>query len=103
MSVAEELPRDKPEDTDQEQGEVEVIADTHESREIKERRQPLQDESLSDNFKRFLDRTHRELKDHTEFLRKDPGNRKYQALVAQDHQAIKAMEDSIKKVQGGYR
>ena len=74
-----------------------------EGREIEERRQPLLDESLLDNFKRFLDRTHRELRDHTESLRKDPGNRKYQALVAQDHQAIQAMEDSIKKVQGGYR
>ena len=42
MSVAEELPRDKPEDTDQE---VEVTFDAHESREIKERRPPLHVES----------------------------------------------------------
>ena len=100
VSVAEELPRDKPEDKDQE---VEVTFDAHESREIKERRPPLHVESLLDTFKRFLERSHEELRKHTEDLRKDPENRKYQALIAQDHLAIQAMEESIRKVQGGHR
>ena len=102
-SVAEELQRNKPEDTDQDQGVVEVIADTRKSREIEERREPLQAKFLLDTFKRIPDWTHRDLRDHTESLRKDPENYKYQALIAQDHLAIQAMEDSIKKVRGDNR
>ena len=94
VSVAEELPRDKPEDMDQE---VEVTLDTCEHKEIEERRQPLHVESLLDTFKRFLERLHKELREHTEDLRKDPENRKYQALIAQDHLAIQAIEESIRR------
>ena len=101
MSVAEELPRDKPEDTDQE---VEVTFDTHESRGIEERRPPLHVESILDTFKRFLERSQEELRKHTEDLRRDPDNKhQYQALIAQDHLAIQAIEESIRKVQGGRR
>ena len=50
-----------------------------------------------DTFKRILDRKHRDLREHTESLRKDPENSQYQALIAQDHQAMKAMEYSNKE------
>ena len=100
MSVAEELPRDKPEDTDQE---VEVTFNNQESRGIQERRPPLNTDSILDTFKRFLAWSQEELRKHTEDLRRDPDNHKYQALIAHDHMAIQAMEESIRKVQGGHR
>ena len=78
--------------------------DAQESREIKERRPPLDTDSILDTFKRFLAWSKEELRKHTEDLRKDPDNKhQYQALIAQDHLYIQTMEESISKVLGGCR
>ena len=101
MAVADEPPRDKPEDTDQE---LEVTFKAQEPREIEERRQPLDTDSILDTFKRFLAQWKEELRKHTEDLRKDPDNKhQYQALIDQDHKYIRTMEDSIYKLLGERR
>ena len=98
MSVSQELPKDKLEDTDQE---VEVTFDAQESREIEERRPPLNTDSILDTFKRFMAQSKEELRKHTEDLRKDPDNKhQYQALITQDHRYIQTMEDSISRLLG---
>ena len=63
--------------------------DTQESREIEERRPPLDTDSILDNFKRFLARSKEELRKHTEDLRKHPDNKhQNQALITQDYRYI---------------
>ena len=100
-SVAEELLRDRREDLDREQVEIEIVADTRESREIEDRRETLQVEFILDTFRRILDRKNRDLREHTDQLRKAPQSNKFEALIAQDKLDIRALEDSIRRVQGG--
>ena len=101
MSVAKELPKDQPEDTDQE---LEVTFDTQESWKSEEKRPTLNTDNILETFKRFLARSKEELRRHTEDLRKDPDNEhQYQALIAQDHKYIQTMEDSINRLLGDRR
>ena len=72
--------------------EIEIVADTRESREIEDRRQA---EFILNTFRRILDRKNRDLREHTDQLRKSPQNSKYKALITQDKL------DSIRRVQGG--
>ena len=72
--------------------EIEIVADTRESREIEDRRQA---EFILNTFIRILDRKNRDLREHTDQLRKFPQNSKYKALINQDKL------DSIRRVQGG--
>ena len=81
-SVAEELLRDRREDLDREQVEIEIVADTRESREIEDRRETLQVEFILDTFRRILDHKNRDLREHTDLQRRDPENSKYEALIA---------------------
>ena len=76
--------------------EIEIVADMRESREIEDKREPLQAEFILDTFKRILDRKNRDLREHTHLLRRNPENSKYEALIAQDKMDIRAMEDSIR-------
>ena len=80
---------------------IEIVADTRESREIEDRRELLQAEFILDTFRRILDRKNRDLREHTDQLTKAPQNSKYKALITQDKLDIRAMEDSIRRVQGG--
>ena len=75
--------------------EIEIVADMQESREIEDRREPLQAEFILNTFRRILDRKNRDLREHTDQLRKAPQNSKYKALITQDKL------DSIRRVQGG--
>ena len=101
VAVAEEPPRDQPEDRDQE---LEVTFEAQEPREIEERRPPLNTDSILNTFKRFLAQSKEELRKHTEDLRKDLDNKhQYQALIAQDHKYIRTMEDSIYRLLGDHR
>ena len=72
--------------------EIEIVADTRESREIEDRRQA---EFILNTFIRILDQKNRDLREHTDQLRKAPQNSKYKALITQDKL------DSIRRVQGG--
>ena len=81
--------------------EIEIVADTRESREIEDRRETLQVEFILDTFRRILDRKNRDLREHTDQLRKAPQSNKFEALIAQDKLDIRALEDSIRRVQGG--
>ena len=78
--------------------EIEIVADMRESREIEDRRQA---EFILNTFIRILDRKNRDLREHTDQLRKAPQNSKYKALITQDRVDIRALEDSIRRVQGG--
>ena len=100
-SGAEEHLRDRREDPDQEQGEIEIVAETRGSGEIEERRELLQANYFLDTFKRILDRKNRDLSEHTDQLRKAPQNKRLVELIAQDKVDIRALEDSIRRVQGG--
>ena len=99
-----ELPKDQPEDTDQE---FEVIFDgTQEPRQSEEKR-PILDPStadLLDMLQRFLAASKRELTRHSEALRRDPDNKlHHQALIDRELKSIKSLEDGIKKLLGGHR
>ena len=80
-SVAEELLRDRREDLDREQVEIEIVADTRESREIEDRRETLQVEFILDTFRRILDHKNRDLREHTDQLRKAPQSNKFEELM----------------------
>ena len=71
VAVTEKLPRDQPEDTDQE---LEVTFEAQEPREVEKRRPPLDTDSILETFKRFLALSQEKLRKHTEDLRKDPDN-----------------------------
>ena len=62
--------------------EIEIVADTRESREIEDRRETLQVEFILDTFRRILDHKNRDLREHTDLQRRDPENSKYEALIA---------------------
>ena len=48
--------------------EIEIVADMQESREIEDRREPLQAEFILNTFRRILDRKNRDLREHTDQL-----------------------------------
>ena len=81
--------------------EIEIVADTRESRDIEDRREPLQAKFFLDTFRRILDRKNRDLREHTDQLRKAPPSNKFEVLISQDKLDIRALEDSIRRVQGG--
>ena len=81
--------------------EIEIVADMRESREIEDRRELLQAKFILDTSRRILGHKNRDFREHTDLLRRDPQNSKYEALIAQDEMDIRAMEDSIRRVQGG--
>ena len=81
--------------------EIEIIADTQEYREIIDRREPLQAEFFLDTFRRILDHKKRDLSEHTDQLGKAAQKQRLMELIAQDKVDIRALEDSVRRVQGG--
>ena len=69
------------------------------SGEIEDRREPLQADHFLDTFRRILDSRKKDLSDHQ--LGKAPQNKRLMELIAQDKVDIRALEDSIRRVQGG--
>ena len=78
--------------------------DTQESRKSEKRRPILSTEDILDTFQRFLARLKKELRGHTEDLKKDSDKElQHQALIDQDLKYIQTMEDSINRLLGDCR
>ena len=89
------------EDLDQEQGEIEIVAEKRGSEEIEDRREPLQADHFLDTFRRSLESRKKDLTDYTDQLGKAPQSKRLMELITQDREDIRALEDSVRRVQGG--